>query len=196
MPAVPEFWDANDDWVPDDGHVLIDAEGSGWTQTKLDRLNGAAAEWTSNSRFDPGRTVTGSHDYYVDGTVPACTGYWDPSWLQVTCPTRQARYFTQDPTEIHHWRLTSKDTYTNIADWTWWYGSTHTGQSGVPDFQGVVTHEIGHWVYLIDLPTNQCTAGTGIETMCGGPIGPIDDDTWRIRSLTSDDIAAANAVYP
>ncbi len=112
-----------------------------------------------------------------------------------TCKTTQNRYFPQDPTELHHLRIIDKDTYTNIADFTWWYGSTHTGSENVADFQGVATHEIGHWARLGHVPDGSCSGGTAIETMCQF-VYDLDDDSWRWRSLTSDDVSAVNHIYP
>jgi hypothetical protein len=194
IPNPRWFWDANDDWVPDDGQVLVDAEGSAWTQAKLDRLNAAVDEWSTSTQFDPGRTVSGGHDYYVDGTQAPCWGAWDAETLQVTCGSQQARYYSQDPTVVHHYRITTRDTYTNQTFFTWWYGSTHTGANNVADFQGVVTHELGHWLRLGHVPGAQCLSGTAIETMCQY-VFDVDDDSWRWRSLETDDVNAANTVY-
>jgi hypothetical protein len=62
-----------------------------------------------------------------------------------------------------------------------------------------MTYELGHWIRLVDLgPTYglDCNYGTGIYTMCGELPDPgFDDDSWRQRSLTTDDISAANVIY-
>ena len=60
-----------------------------------------------------------------------------------------------------------------------------------------MTHELGHWVYLKDVFGSDCNFGTGMYTMCGAPqdITTIDDDTWRLRGLTTHDITATNLGY-
>ncbi len=195
VPSPRWFWDSNNDGTPDDSGVSIDATGGGWTSTKLDRLNAAAATWKNNTDFDPGRDTNSTHEFYVDGSVPWCETSWDPNVLQETCQTWQTHYYQQDPTEVHYYRILDKDTYTNTGDWSWWYGSTHTGAENVADWQGVATHEIGHWVRLQHVPLASCAPGVDIETMCQ-TVRDVDDDTWRFRSLTSDDITSANTVYP
>lgn len=187
------FWDANDDWTPDDAIVLVDADGTGWQQTKLDRLNGAVNDWKNNTDFDPGRAVTGNYDFYVDGTQPSC-GTFTVDDLMITCQTVQERY-NVGSSGIHHYRIVNKDTYTNVVAWNWWFGLTHTAEENRPDFQGAATHEIGHWARLLHVPAAQCSAGTAIETMCA-TVFDVDDDSWRMRGLTADDIAGANLYYP
>jgi len=68
--------------VADDTGVAIDATGGAWTQTKLGRLNAAAATWRDNTRFDIGRDTNSPHEFYVDASVPACGSSWDPSTLR------------------------------------------------------------------------------------------------------------------
>lgn len=63
-----------------------------------------------------------------------------------------------------------------------------------------MTHELGHWVFLLDVygsGTSGCNYGTSMYTMCGEPqsSSTIDDDTWRLRGLTTHDITATNANY-
>lgn len=77
----------------------------------------------------------------------------------------------------------------------YWYGSTHSGLSTDVDFQGVLTHELGHWVLLDDLGAANCNVGDSIYTMCGALGADYDDNSWRYRSLTTDDINAANIPY-
>lgn len=79
----------------------------------------------------------------------------------------------------------------------WWYGSAHSADEYSVDFGGVITHEIGRWIDLIDVYGSGCNYGTGMYTMCGAPQSSttIDDDTWRQRTLTTHDITAANTLY-
>ncbi len=86
----------------------------------------------------------------------------------------------------------------NLDSPDWWIGSTLTTDANRIDFQGVMTHELGHWVLLFDLHVADgapCTqTSTGFYTMCGD-VRDLRLDTWRYRSLHADDISSANAVY-
>lgn len=62
-----------------------------------------------------------------------------------------------------------------------------------------MTHEIGHWILLDDLGPSyglDCNYGTGIYTMCGELNDPgYNLESYRQRSLTTDDISGANLIY-
>jgi hypothetical protein len=97
-------------------------------------------------------------------------------------------------------------TYYDIDDWdiffntaasghpNWCYSATCPQDPDVFDFQGVVTHELGHAIHLGDLTAAQCNYGPGMYTMCGSVTNGWPDTT-RYRSITNDDIAGANATY-
>ncbi len=58
---------------------------------------------------------------------------------------------------------------------------------GEVSFEGVLVHELGHWVYLKDL---NCNPGV---TMCNQMT---EQGTYDAGTLATDDINAANSVYP
>jgi len=102
----------------------------------------------------------------------------------------------------------TQTTYKDIEDWdiffntsgpshpTWSYSLNHPGDPNVWDFQGVLTHELGHAIRLIDLYDSDCNFGPGMYTMCGdaADMGGYPG-SYRLRSITNDDIAGANTVY-
>lgn len=57
---------------------------------------------------------------------------------------------------------------------------------GLYDGEGVIAHELGHAVFLLDL---SCAPG---PTMCGSSTAA---QSFHLRSLAQDDKDAANAVY-
>jgi hypothetical protein len=81
----------------------------------------------------------------------------------------------------------------------YWYGSGQSPYPGDLDFQGVMSHELGHWILLADLGpsygSSDCNYGSGIYTMCGELTSDFRNESYAQRSLTSDDISAANVVY-
>jgi hypothetical protein len=194
----PTFWDSNNDGIADDTNVTVDAEGGAWNATKGNLLTAATNQWKDNTDFDPVRvtgTQTGPNDVFIDGTEPWCeTGGFDPLDIGVTCLHLQAHYFPQDPTVVKYYRVTQAAIYTNIADNTFWWSSAQPVNPGLMDFQGVMTHEMGHWVVLGH--ATPCAAGNAIETMCGSVGADSTNQTFWMRSLTNDDKTSANQVYP
>ncbi len=199
MPTPPAYWDLGNDGDPDATAATIDADGSGWTTTKLDRLNGAVDEWYSETQWKPSRVVSGYSKVFLDGTLDPDCAYPAQYWA-VTCVhfTRRgsgsAAY--DDISRAHVTFATAADM--SWYGFEWWYGSTHDVPSNGIDFQGVATHELGHYGALLnDLDPPDCNYGTGMYTMCGftGSIYGDRDDSWRYRTLTSTDIAAMNLVY-
>jgi hypothetical protein len=79
----------------------------------------------------------------------------------------------------------------------WWIGSTLTSDAFRLDFQGVMTHEIGHLIRLVDTNDSESctTTATDWHTMCGAMRADGRLDSWRYRSLHPHDITSANAVY-
>lgn len=77
----------------------------------------------------------------------------------------------------------------------WWVGATKPSESDRYDFGGILTHELGHVVFLNDL-YSQCVGrhnSTDWYTMCGSYSG--NNDSYWSRSLHADDKASANAIY-
>lgn len=76
-----------------------------------------------------------------------------------------------------------------------YYGFTTVGASGKYDVQNTITHELGHWLKLLDVSSAAYPTwcGLGIEaTMCGSLSGTGET---RKRSLTSDDKNGIKAIY-
>lgn len=76
--------------------------------------------------------------------------------------------------DIIRYRITDLDVFFNMENPdspNWWIGSTLTTDANRIDFQGIMTHELGHWILLFDLrdPAGvPCTqTSTGFYTMCG-----------------------------
>jgi hypothetical protein len=78
--------------------------------------------------------------------------------------------------------------HTSAANWeTNWAQAPAAGWTSL---RGVLTHEIGHGVFLVDL---NCSSP---DTMCGQMSdGSGAGSAWEKASLTSDDIWSANYVY-
>ena len=201
----PVYWDVGNDGTPD-ASVGVDADGGGWTQAKLDRLTAATNEWAAATSFEPFRVVTGANKFFVDGTQDTsyCSYPAQDEYLGATCVHKSARTLPGQPGETY---FDISQTHTTMStnppsNWVWWYGSSHSGSESSIDFQGVVMHELGHWLFLRDVYNDGttppgCNFGTGMYTMCGQPQNgtTADDDTWRLRGLTTDDVSAANLLY-
>lgn len=200
----PTFWDTNNNGGADDTNISVDAVGLGWTDSKLDRLTEATNEWANSTDFDPFRIVSGPYDVYIDGTEDPSIGcVFDDDDFALTCGQVAQRVNQAGPYyDIETIKTTFQPDPPDPGTYTWWYGLAHTGAELTLDFRGVATHELGHWVRLHDVSgsgTSGCNYGaTTMYTMCGGPQNPpstTDDDTWRLRGLTTHDITAANVHY-
>jgi hypothetical protein len=194
-PYVHWFWDVGNDH---DGDPLVgvDADGTGWTQTMLDRLTESTDHWTASTDFGPYRVVSGDNDFWVDGTLDSYC-YYQGSWLGATCVHRVLREDAVYGQWYDIYQVSTTIDPTLDTPLSWWYGAAHSSSENVVDFRGVVTHELGHWVRLIDVYDSGCNYGPDMYTMCGAPEedSTIDDDFWRARSLTTHDINAANIDY-
>ena len=195
VPPIPTYWDSNNNGIPDPA-VGVDADGGNWTQPKLDRLTEATDEWDGDTDWAPFRVFTsGPNKVYIDG-------YEDPACPRLGAIGRACPHTVNRETQGGvaykdiEW-ATITFTPTPSAPFTWWFGSAHTGAEYALDFGGVITHEMGHWVRLQDVSGTGCNYGTGMYTMCGQPqtAETADDDTWRLRGLTTHDISATNGVY-
>lgn len=203
VPSPKYFWDPDNNNIPGP-EPKVDPSGGFWESLRYARLDAALAEWTNDTQFDPSRVSTGNQDAYVDGTVGPClpNGTFNQptgTVLAVVCRQQTAIFQGPGPT-LTHYRLTDLDVYFNMENPDspdWWIGSTLTSDPGRLDFQGVMTHELGHWIRLIDVyDSTSCTrTSEGQQTMCGDVRADGRLDTWRYRSLHSHDISSANAVY-
>lgn len=158
-------------------------------------------EWSTDTDYDPGRDTNSPNDIFVDGRLPTPCGVtnWGTA-LAVTCYTYQNRTGTdEDYVDGPYRRLIDADIYMNMevaASPDWWIGSGQPPESDRYHFKGILTHELGHTVYLNDLYAS-CTGrhnSTDWYTMCGTYSG--NDDSYWSRTLHADDKAAANLAYP
>jgi len=133
------------------------------------------AEWRGRTDFDP-VIGAGVHDAYVDRS-PSCTPF--NGALAFTCTLGQSK-----ATFI---RVIDADIFINPS--IVWNTSTAQDLSR-HDFRGVATHEVGHTARLFDLTS--CGPAGDEYTMCGSADKAV---TFRMRSLESDDVGSANAMY-
>lgn len=204
-PAPLHFWDPNNDSFlgPE---PAVDPSGSLWTSALLARLNGAVAEWSTDTSFDMTVVGTGEQDAYVDGRDPPCisgTGYEVGGGIVIGVVCRKEDAKLYPGSSIGYYDIYDFDMYFYMntgatSEPDWWVGTTLTPDAERLHFQGVATHELGHWIRLIDLAPSGCTyTSTGMYTMCGtsGSLAQARLDTWRQSTLHADDIAAANVIY-
>lgn len=122
LPSPPWFWDSNNNGGADDTQASVDADGSGWTQTKLDRLNEAVAEWSSSTDFDPYREyASGPNKVFVDGSQDPNCPLGDA--LAVTCT-----YYIPRTNAAGSYRdIESANTRLNLStgSYTWWVNPFH-----------------------------------------------------------------------
>jgi len=194
IPNPKWFWDLGNNGTPD-ADVPVSPAGAGWSSLALSRLQDAIGEWSSNTSFQPYYASSGYYHVYRDGTAP--DGGFGPCDVMVTVTWYDFRGTYYDIHRTHTYAQSDADLPGTMA--RFWYGTSHSGLSTDVDSQGVLTHELGHWVLLNDLGPSygtDCNYGTGMYTMCGELRDPgFDDDSWRQRSLTTNDIDSANAVY-
>ncbi len=195
VPNPKWFWDLGNNGTPD-ANVAVSPDGAGWTSAALGRLEDAIAEWSSKTSFQPYYASSGYYHVYRDGTAPPARGFF-PDDVMVTSTWADFRGTYWDIYRSHTYAKTDLDLPYPMN--RFWDGSSHSGLSTDVDFQGVLTHELGHWVLLDDLGPSygtDCNYGAGMYTMCGELRDPgFDDDSWRQRTLTTNDIDSANAVY-
>lgn len=181
VPSPLYFWDSNNNGTPDTTALFATASGT-WTTLQMTQLDAAAAQWRGNTSFDiQDNGVPSNHNVYVDGRTGPCLGSWPVGTFAVTCRNVQPRF--------DYYRIVDDDTYFNTTapnHPTWNFSSAQILNAA--DLRGFLTHELGHWVRLVDL--SQC--GNPIATMCGFFTNP---QSFDARTLSADDVAAANTVY-
>lgn len=197
---IPIWWDKDDDQVVDatDGDIGYCSTGTGWTQTAKDRLSEATAAWRNSSDWDPtiGSSQCG-HYVHKDGSVPNPPG---DTWAEMDPPNPLA--VTQTTCTVRN--PGTPQAFCDIGDvnvWVNWNNhdfSLSQNCTGIQcstlfSLRGVLTHEIGHGIFLLDLyGTADCDTGSQTHTMCGAVS---EAQSWFQDDLTSDDISSANAVY-
>ncbi len=201
VPVPLWFWDPDFNAVPGP-EPKVDADGAYWSTSHLNRLNEVVAEWSGDTDFDIGTVSSGTQKAYVDGRLPPCSTFgFDPPGpgiaLAVTCVPHELAYYPYGGGTFY--RISDLDVYFNMENPdspNWWVGATYPPDPDRLHFAGVLTNELGHFVFLNDIPDSDCThTAAGFFTMCGAVLDG-DLDTWRMTSLHSDDISSANAVYP
>jgi hypothetical protein len=191
VPSPLWWWDNDNDGIRDveEGQRSFQKVGTGWTLAKENHAYEAAWAWRGSTTWQP--TVTSATQVAtirVDGVHPC--GSWQPGDLAVTCRLATPKY---DRFGERYYDIYDADIGFNLGGISWNYESGQPGP-GQFDFRGVLTHELGHAVRLRDLYGSACGADpTDPHTMCGEV--PPGITTYNQRSLTSDDIDAANFVY-
>lgn len=149
--------------------------------------------------------MSGDYDVYRDGTPPTECGGFTVDDFAVTCIGITLRHLPGAPPDEFYQDISYTATYFKTdaglpgSIVRYWYGSAQSTGSTDLDFQGVMTHELGHWISLRDFGPDyglDCNYGAGIYTMCGQLHIPGQNlESFRQRSLTTDDISAANVTY-
>lgn len=209
LPSPRWYWDSNNDEIADAGAYTVRTAGdnSYWTSGREARITSAVATWAA-TQWNPSANLTAApadcgvsltcQGLWIDGTQPpaSCGGNFVPGELAVNCVKFDFRDQTFGP---NYFDIKDSDIYINTTGSgpTWTYSSTGSSSDTIYDFQGVLTHEIGHAILLIDLGVDEtvppCAPGGTLETMCGYVY-----KGWQStqqRSLVTDDITSVNAVY-
>lgn len=192
LPDPRWWWDLNDNRLPNaaDSIIGFGASGVNWTAEKHNDVVSATANWSTVTDFNPFDASGGvgviRGSIRVDTTEPWCEDNYVLGIVGVTC--QHATPIREGGT-ISFYDILDVDIGVNTEDYQWNYGADDPSSSQY-DFRGILTHELGHTVRLID--TDQC--GMPQITMCGG--GPAGILSARLRSLEDHDINAANQVYP
>lgn len=165
VPSPLWWWDNDNDGIRDveEGQRSFQKIGPGWTQAKQDRAAEAAFAWRAVTTWKP--VVTSDAQVAtirVDGVHPCAS--WEPGDLAATCILRAPKY---DRFGERYYDIYDADIGFNLAGISWNYGLRQPGP-GQLDFRGVLTHELGHAVLLLDLYGSACGADpTDPHTMCG-----------------------------
>lgn len=180
VPSPRIFWDCNVDGQPDESCARITMAGTGWDSARQARFTSAVSQWSANTDFDPYLGSGNLRQAFVAGQ-PACGAFTSGEYA-VTC----VWIIWVNP----HYRIGDADVWFNTAGWVWNTGSA--ANLARVDFQGVAVHEIGHFLYLIDLSAANCGPVGDRYTMCGAATKA---ETFQVRDLEQDDKNAANTVY-
>jgi hypothetical protein len=202
LPADPTFRSSADNGVPDPAATLRTAGiDSYWTSVREDRLQYAVWQWDVYTDWNPTLNKTAAPADCQPST--SCQGIWiDGSALCGAFPFGLPAYncvrvATRHDVEGAIWfDIEDWDIFFNTAAVghpNWCYSATCPQEPAVYDFQGVVTHELGHAIRLVDLAVADCNYGPDMYTMCGQGNGY--PDSTRLRTITNDDIAGANVTY-
>jgi hypothetical protein len=179
LPPFPIFWDVDNDGVAEaaDSAPAFQKLGNLWNATKEARFTEALAEWKNDTDFNPVKVASAVNGVRIDGAVPYCEENWDSVTVAVNCVAYTVRAWG--------WDIHKSTVYLNEVHFNFSYDDDPPGP-GLYDGAGVITHELGHAVLLLDLA---CTPG---PTMCGSTSAA---QSFHLRSLDADDISGANSVY-
>lgn len=183
IPSPRRCWDIDNDLRCEilDGARAFSKGGTGWSNTESDRLYEALATWRTGTEFRPtlSSTLT-AYRVYKDGTEGGGTCVFEGR-IAINCTKFTNNGTFQD--------LYDSDIYMNPAYFFHWLEGPPSSGIG-HDARGMLTHELGHAVHLKDLYGSDCPPG---PTMCGTYGG--SGQSYDSRTLTSDDVNAANTVY-
>jgi hypothetical protein len=186
VPNPKAYWNCSphDGSAPDESCLRITKAGNGWDASRKARFDAAVSVWSTNTDFDPQLGSQNLRQAFVDRHPPQnCGGNFDPAEYAVTCVL-----FDVSPVTYH--RVADADVYFNTAGWAW--NVNLAADLTKVDFYGVSVHELGHFLYLKDLPGAACGPVGDRHTMCGAATKA---ETHQFRTLTNDDITAADSVY-
>jgi hypothetical protein len=214
LPGVPTYWDTDNDGGPNPNITYHPANSGSlipWNSTKTARLGEAMGAWNNGTQYNPIlNTVpmgagcsadTSCHGVYLDtGPCGGTAGDWSPGTLAVTCrkftskkdPLDNTTYYDIYDMDIYLWMTGTGQGGSQPVTWSFAATAPIPMTNGVFDARGIFTHETGHTIRLIDLYSASCNHGTSVYTMCGEVS---EDESVYQRSLQTDDINAANAVY-
>lgn len=187
VPGIPFFWDKDNDGIPEstDSVEYYQTAGTLWTTSRTDRLKAALGTWKNGTDWNPTYSCCSTNGVYIDGReLTDCFAVWSATAIAATC--------VESIDRGSYWDIFETDISLNEDHWNFSWSASEP-PSGFADAQGVLTHELGHGVFLIDLSgTGNCPPG---PTMCGLITSQQLPYTMDLRSLTSDDVASANYVY-
>jgi hypothetical protein len=148
----------------------------------------ATAEWRTDTSWDVTRelpNVATPASIYVDRNPP-CGGGNFTMGPAITCSTVTRRTVANPP---HTWDdISDSDIYFDPNEA--WHTGAAQGAAGVFDFQGVLTHELGHGGGLV----HPSSCANPWWTMCTPALGAPLNGFWA-RSLEAQDINDMNSQY-
>lgn len=194
VPSPHWFWDGDVNGVPDQYPEAFRLGGAGWYQNAINRTIEAVSHWAVSTNWNPRFENVNTNYFYIDrpppqpcGTTPGSeVGGWGPGIARVCTYA------------IYHHPVYNQIWRSNIfikVDLGFWAGRYQATDPNLYDFRGTVTHELGHALRLTDISSAEpiCSStGQLFATMCPAPSIAY---TYHWRTLQTDDINAANAVY-
>ena len=187
IPSPVRRWDWDNDNTVDaaDRIVTIRRSGNDWNGTKEARASAAAAEWSTDTVWSPDWVGNNAATVpvYVDGRAPGDCGV---TWAETNNAVAATCYFTGD----NGTRMLDATMYFNTDNHPFEFGSDWYDELNPKyNFQGVMTHELGHVAGLTH--ENPCLSGAQRETMCTGGLL----NSFYAKSLEADDVSSMNTVY-